>query len=57
MLSYLSYNNTIIYNKLFNYFPHAIFYPENEDQVSYLILKIDNKSVQLDKLQNSFIRY
>lgn len=36
-----TYNDDrFIYNKLFNYFPHAIFYPENEDQVSYLILSL-----------------
>lgn len=36
-----SYNDKrFIYNKLFNYFPHAIFYPKNEDQVSYLIINL-----------------
>jgi hypothetical protein len=36
-----SYNDKrFIYNKLFNYFPHAIFYPQNEDQVSYLITNL-----------------
>lgn len=32
------YNNLrFVYNKLLNYFPHAIFYPRNTTQVSYLI--------------------
>jgi hypothetical protein len=30
-------NNRFIYNKLYNYFPHAIFYPNNENEISYLI--------------------
>ena len=33
-----TYNNKrFIYNKLFNYFPHAIFYPSTDNQISYLI--------------------
>ena len=33
-----SYNDVrFIYNKLFNYFPHAIYYPESEKDISYLI--------------------
>ena len=35
-----------IYNKLFNYFPHAIFYPENEEQISYLIKTIVGKKLK-----------
>lgn len=33
-----TYNdNRFIYNKLYNYYPHAIFYPNNIKDVSYLI--------------------
>jgi hypothetical protein len=42
-----TYNDVrFIYNKLFNYFPHAIFYPESEKQVSYLI-----QNLSINKLE------
>lgn len=42
-----TYNDVrFIYNKLFNYFPHAIFYPQCECQVSYLI-----KNLSINKLE------
>ena len=41
------YNDVrFIYNKLFNYFPHAIFYPETELQVSYLIKNLSINSLE-----------
>jgi hypothetical protein len=38
-------NNRFIYNKRFNYFPLAIFYPQNSNQVSYLIKNIINNKL------------
>lgn len=42
-----TYNDIrFIYNKLFNYFPHAIFYPETDNQVSYLIKNLSINSLE-----------
>jgi hypothetical protein len=42
-----TYNdNRFIYNKLFNYFPHAIFYPNNVDEISYLIKNFVNYNLE-----------
>jgi len=36
-----TYNDVrFIYNKLFNYFPHAIFYPKSNKQIAYLIANL-----------------
>jgi hypothetical protein len=39
-------DNRFIYNKLFNYFPHAIFYPTNINDVSYLIKNFVNYNLE-----------
>lgn len=36
-----AYNDVrFIYNKLFNYFPHAIFYPKSNNEIAYLIANL-----------------
>lgn len=52
-LSYGIYPNDItynddrfIYNKLFNYFPHAVYYPESDKDISYLIKNLVNYNLK-----------